>query len=75
MLGPQVRVLISYRWVKQKLQHIYQRPSPLEYVLEVYSELINVVESDLNAGLPVCLDHALLVALDTVDSPFMIIDS
>ena len=74
MLGPQVRVLISYRWVKQKLQHIYHRSSPLEYVLEVYSELINVVESDLNAGLPVCLDHALLVALDTIDSR-MIIDS
>ena len=71
-----VRVCISLEWLATKLCEIHDRLSlDQQYLLAINTELVHLLEADLNSETTHCsLLECLHCAIDSVQSPYMIID-
>ena len=72
-----VRVCVSLEWLATKLCQIHDRLSiDKQYLMSVNTELVHLLEADLNSETTHCsLIECLHCAIDTVQSPYMIIDA
>jgi hypothetical protein len=71
-----VCVCVSLEWLATKLCQIHDRLSvDQQYLLAINTELVHLIETDLNSETTHCsLLESLHCAIDTVQSPYMIID-
>ena len=71
-----VRVCVSLEWLATKLCQIHDRLSiDKQYLMSINTELVHLLEADLNSETTHCsLIECLHCAIDTVQSPYMIID-
>ena len=74
MQTPCIRVQANTAWLEQVLCQMHGRLHISQaYLTEVHREFIHLLETDLSAGVPTSIMHILRLAVDSIDTGYMLV--